>query len=127
MVLHTFDPNGDLLLLLPGIVETKQQKEQNKRVKLTHASASERCEAAIPNDQALKMDQDPPLDIHMLVSSKHMMLGSSVFAAMLQHSNFKEGRTLQSTGRVEVPLSEDDPIAFIILLNAIHGRTRKIP
>ena len=31
------------------------------------------------------------------------------------------------TGRVEIPLPEDDPDALLILLNVIHGHMRKVP
>jgi hypothetical protein len=63
----------------------------------------------------------------MLVSSKHMMLASPVFKAMLQHSRFKEGQELSATGKVEIPLSDDDPDAFTIILDIIHGRNRQVP
>ena len=62
----------------------------------------------------------------MVVSAKHMMLASPVFEAML-NGNFKEGRTLQSDSRVEVPLPDDDADTFRILLSIIHGRNRSVP
>lgn len=71
--------------------------------------------------------REPDIEVHMLVSAKHMMLASPVFRAMLRLDNFKEGKTLQSTGKVEVSLPDDDPAAFAVLLNIVHGRTRKVP
>ena len=41
-----------------------------------------------------------PKKVHMLVSSKTLMLASPVFKAMLQNDTFQEGRELQSTGKV---------------------------
>ena len=63
----------------------------------------------------------------MLVSSKHLMLASPVFRAMLQHSNFKEGDELRKNGRVEVALPDDHPTAFRIMMDIIHGRVSKVP
>ncbi|KAF8865160.1 hypothetical protein BDZ45DRAFT_581276 [Acephala macrosclerotiorum] len=62
----------------------------------------------------------------MLVSSKHLVLASPVFKAMFR-SGFQECQILQSQGRVEVDLPDDDPAAFQILLNVIHGHVRKVP
>jgi hypothetical protein len=63
----------------------------------------------------------------MQISSKHMTLASPVFKAMLRKDAFKEGQELSSTGRLEVPLAEDDPTSLALLLDIIHGRSGKIP
>lgn len=63
----------------------------------------------------------------MLASSKHLILASSVFKAMLQAGRFLEGNTLASQKQVEIPLPDDNAAAFEILLNILHGRTRKVP
>jgi hypothetical protein len=65
-------------------------------------------------------------DIHLLVSSKHLALASSVFAAML-YGGFKESIDLSSDGKISVPLPDDDVGAFTILLDIIHGRNRRVP
>ena len=62
----------------------------------------------------------------MRVSSKHMILASAVFKVMLSHK-FKEGVTLQTQGVLKLPLLGDDPAALLIMLNIIHGHTRKVP
>lgn len=62
----------------------------------------------------------------MLVSSRHMMLASPVFKAML-NGNFKEGRTLKTDGKVDIELPDDDVDTFRIILNIIHGRNRSVP
>jgi hypothetical protein len=69
---------------------------------------------------------ETPAQVNMLVSSKHMILISSVFAAMLK-VDYIEGSTLESKGHVEILLPDDDPQAFTILLNIIHGRSKKVP
>jgi hypothetical protein len=45
---------------------------------------------------------------------------------MLKHS-FSEGTSLQSTGKVEIPLPEDDSNLFEVLLNILHYRHRAVP
>jgi hypothetical protein len=45
---------------------------------------------------------------------------------MLQHS-FKEGETLLNEGKVEVPLPDDDPIAFGILMKILHAQNHLVP
>lgn len=62
----------------------------------------------------------------MLVSSKHMMLASPVFKAML-NGNFKEGRALKTDGHIDVTLPDDDAAAFRIILHIVHGRNRLVP
>ncbi len=63
----------------------------------------------------------------MLVSSKHLMLASPVFKAMLRHGAFSEGAALQTTGKAQVPLPDDNPEAFEIVLNLIHGHSGRVP
>jgi hypothetical protein len=65
-------------------------------------------------------------EIRFLVSSKHMILVSPAFRAMLQHSNFKEGVAL-SEGAAEVPLPDDEPTSWKIILDIIHHNTRSVP
>ena len=65
-------------------------------------------------------------EIRMTVSSKHLTLSSRVFAAMLAN-NFREGRTLNATGSATISLPEDKVVPFIILMNIIHAKNRKVP
>lgn len=67
-----------------------------------------------------------PKKIRFVVSSRHMMLASPVFKAMLRGS-FQEGLKLKEAGKVEIPLPDDDCAAWKILLNIIHGRYMAIP
>jgi len=80
-----------------------------------------------PDDTNENEPKKPDIEVHMLVSSKHLILASPVFKAMLKGDTFKEGRTLSSSGRVEVPLPDDNVAAFIIILDIIHGRNRRVP
>lgn len=62
----------------------------------------------------------------MLVSSRHLSLASRVFKAMLQE-NFEEGEILRRDGHVEIPLPEDTPSSFKILMNIVHAKNKAIP
>ena len=55
-----------------------------------------------------------------------MTLASPIFKAMLAPNGFIEGRILASSGKVEVPLPEDDAMALFVLLRIIHGQTQEL-
>ncbi|KAG4440525.1 hypothetical protein IFR05_003995 [Cadophora sp. M221] len=132
--LLTFDPDGDLLLRLPYPAE-KAKGERTKRGNvgaktLADDATRDRMEGTMTPEEGahdLTDESGSPREIQMLVSSKHLMLSSSVFRAMLQHSNFKEGDELRRSGKAEVVLPDDDYVAFGIMMNIIHGRVSKIP
>jgi BTB/POZ domain len=140
--LLSFDPDGDLLLVLADNFEnddtTTSEGLDGGAIEQTATQLS--LPDMFTSTTLSRLDGDynesPPLElelpksqkeIHMLVSSKHLMLASPVFKAMLQHSNFKEGDTLRSSGKVKVELPDDDPAALRILLDIIHGRVRQVP
>jgi hypothetical protein len=153
---HTFDPDGDLLLILSRPPDDAESEDETGEEDTSSTPAGSPTNEGIGEDAAesadthpdtgapansagspsLEVDPTPDEDepdreaaivVHMLVSSKHMMLASPVFRAMLQHSRFKEGQELSATGKVEIPLSDDDPDAFTIILDIIHGRNRQVP
>lgn len=64
-------------------------------------------------------------EVHCVVSSRHMMLASQHFQ-MILGSTFNEAIVLQSKGHVTIRLSADLD-TMIILLNIIHGASRKVP
>jgi hypothetical protein len=64
-------------------------------------------------------------EVHCVVSSRHMMLASQYFQTFLS-GNFNEAITLRTKGHVSIPLSADLD-AMIILLNIVHGASRKVP
>lgn len=55
-----------------------------------------------------------------------MTLASRVFDAMLSDARFKEGAELITRGKVEIELPDDDPVAFSIMAQVIHGRNRSV-
>lgn len=76
-------------------------------------------------DKIVDDEKEPGNLVHMLVSSKHMMLASPVFKAMLHRSSFKEGKELSEKGKVEIPL-DDNVEAMTIILNVVHGHNRQV-
>jgi len=144
---HIFDPRGDLLLILskqsgasdlPNDAETTKDPNdavvgnENKIQEGTQdgdegeGRSTTPTEHPAPEAEFGEIGHDETIKIHMLVSSRHMMLASPVFRAMLD-GNFKEGCDLTSNGKVQVPLPDDDPAAFAIVLNIIHGHNRRVP
>lgn len=138
--LLTFDPDGDLLMILADGVEKGEPTDGDGEVDGTPEQKA--TQLALPDiftsttlsdiegNSYEPLETEAPKsqkEIHMLVSSKHLMLASPVFKAMLQHNNFKEGDTLRSSGQAKVPLPDDDPTALKILLDIVHGRVRAVP
>lgn len=71
-------------------------------------------------------EENSPELIRIRASSKHLTLASPVFKVML-HANFREGLEFRDKGHAELRLLDDDPDAFLIVLNLIHGHIRKVP
>lgn len=127
MELQTFDPEGDLILIL---IQHSEEEATHPEDNDDTLASSDEISPILADDFASSntLVQYPICDpkserekeIRMLVSSRHLMLASPVFKAMLQHSNFKEGEELHSTGKVSIPLPDDDPDAFKILLDIIQ-------
>jgi hypothetical protein len=128
-----FCPGGDVDLILSNNTEVTQTPTPTvANTTLTAAdidniaSENEGSNNAIETTEDVQANKREPTHIVMVVSSKHMILTSSVFKAMLENQ-YQEGQTLARQGKVEIPLPDDDPDALIILLYIIHGRTRMIP
>jgi hypothetical protein len=154
---HVFDPQGDVVFKLFRYPEDEEEEELASDASSSagsHASTGSLHDDAGPlevfdvpvletnneNDLGIPKEDTPYLEVprwserkpstsevHMRVSSRHMILASRNFRDMLSNGNFEEGQTLRTKGEVEIPLPEDDPDAFIILLHIIHANTRKVP
>ncbi|OWP06775.1 hypothetical protein B2J93_8832 [Marssonina coronariae] len=103
--LHVFDPRGNMTFVLQSLV--REPRRGSSLLSYRHH----------PRKLA---------KVYMRVSSKRLMRASPVFKAMLKHS-FVEGVTLRATGRVEVPLPDDDPVVFGLLMDIVHGTRRRTP
>jgi len=89
-------------------------------------------------DDELKSVMDEPLEtkveeevivatheVHCVVSSMHLMLASEYFRTMLGGDS-KEAVKLKTKGRITIRLKIDLD-TMVILLNIIHGASRKVP
>lgn len=65
-------------------------------------------------------------DAHFLVSSKHMKLASPYFQSLLSDS-WPHGKALATKGTVRVAIKDCRPTILLLILNIIHGHTRKVP
>ncbi|APA05386.1 hypothetical protein SS1G_09804 [Sclerotinia sclerotiorum 1980 UF-70] len=140
----TIDPDGDLLLILNERRKCSKRKIEALAVVPIDdsgigmergtdgevAEVLETVEEDSYNADVEKEKEKKPMElkeIHMLVSSKHMVLVSPVFKAMLQWSNFKDGYAMKAHGKVEVPLPDDDPEAMRILVDIVHCHHKDVP
>ncbi|RAL60359.1 hypothetical protein DID88_000135 [Monilinia fructigena] len=146
----TVDPEGDLLLVLrerggkegrgrkkiEGAVAVLSIEDSAIGIETTDAETETETETEVEagvevqvqgedgyiGDVEKEKEKEKELrEIHMLVSSKHMVLVSPVFKAMLQWTNFKDGYATKAHGKVEVPLPDDDPDAMRILVDIVHS------
>jgi hypothetical protein len=133
---YTCDPNGDLLLIMSRkeaqlmTVNHAGQLAEDERHDISYgdvvADIAEDTDDLDGDDKDKLDSASPPMDCHVLVSSKHLILASPVFKAMLQ-GEFKESLKLRETGELELLLPDDDPDVFLILLNILHHRMKKVP
>ncbi|KAF7863212.1 hypothetical protein EAF04_007294 [Stromatinia cepivora] len=138
----TIDPDGDLLLILNERKKCSKRKIAALAVVPIDDSGigmETGTDGEVPEiletveedayhvDAEKERKQKELKEIHMLVSSKHMVLVSPVFKAMLQWSNFKDGYAMKAHGKVEVPLPDDDPEAMRILVDIVHCHHKDVP
>ncbi|KAL9105776.1 MAG: hypothetical protein Q9187_008658, partial [Circinaria calcarea] len=90
------------------------------------ADLTRKGEESAPGNQEIGHCLSTYSETRLRVSSKHLILASPVFKAMLAR-NFKESATLRSTGTLELQLPDDDPAALLVLLDIIHGDTPQVP
>jgi hypothetical protein len=64
--------------------------------------------------------------LQLKVSSKHMMMASPRFRKMLS-GDWVEAKTIHSDGYRHVELEGFDPESTKIVLNILHGKTRRVP
>jgi hypothetical protein len=77
-----------------------------------------------PLSSTLSLDEHP--ETRLRVSSRHLTLASPYFKRMLK-GPWREGNELASDGRVSIPMEVCDSPSLVILMNIIHGHTRKVP
>jgi hypothetical protein len=138
---HEFDPDGDLLLILSyppeedtsllsdndavSVADTSTTDEIGMR-KLRYEDPIDYGDTSVNMSKALERGLRPGKQAHMLVSSKVLMLISPVFKAMLSNNTFREGNELRSTGKLSLPLPDDNPDAMRVLMDIAHHRNRQV-
>ena len=129
---HATDPDGDVVLILsarqsnapkPPSLELKSGTGSDDKSTISTSAASDSNESQ-PMTHASHII--PPGERIVRVSSKHLILASSVFKAMLGNG-FREGAHLSLLGELTLPLPEDDANTLVILLDLIHGRLKRVP
>lgn len=113
---HDFviDPDGDTVIILndPDKWRVADVTSPNPAV----ADAEQDDTTSGPHETAPKT---------FLVSSRHLILASTVFKRMLTRSGWSEGKKVDGQFRIEA--SEWDSQSFSIVLNLVHGRHRQTP
>lgn len=97
--------------------ETKVSNEQPDHQPEAQASTiSEEDTALLPSENCVRIQ----------VSSQHLILVSPYFKRNLE-SGMLESHILSSEGRVSMPMKDQNPEVMLVVMNIIHGRTRKVP
>ncbi|KAK1986716.1 hypothetical protein LZ30DRAFT_581472 [Colletotrichum cereale] len=143
-IVHSVDPEGDVLLVLrnpkaPFAIwddsdwasQTENAKKSKKprkremvmRMKEMHPEGPSEAELA-PSFQNTNIEQEP--EVKFILSSRHLILASRYFNAKL-NGTWKEATPHAFDNRHHMEASDWDPDALLILMHAIHGRTRSVP
>lgn len=140
MVRHlVFDPDGDVLFTLSVPVENTEKPTSDVKDLTSEGKANGEDERAAKRrkvaleesneQQVFGPDQGQKVEecsmVEFLVSSPHLKLASNMFKAMLQ-PHFAEGKALQDSGKVTIPLFDDDPDAMEVVMNIVHGQSKKM-
>jgi hypothetical protein len=131
---YDIDPGGDIDLILK-----KPNKQNIVPEDTTQTVDGKRINPKFPNSPCFGRYQvfselypdgenetpDFEVEVHMRVSSRHLILASRIFRAMLE-GHWKEGTP--SSGPIRQISAEDwDAVALAIVLDAIHCRHHDIP
>ncbi|CAN9310370.1 unnamed protein product [Alternaria sp. RS040] len=151
-VQHVIDPKADTIIILrspgnPGnpedfaLWDNSPFENLDALAQLPFSLAAEDVETTNTNDNTVH--QAPPEGIIMTslehtipdvpvgsvlycVSSRHLILASPVFRKMLSPDGFREGYK-KPDGRYYIVAEDWEEEAFLIFLNMLHLRGRKIP
>lgn len=136
--IHELDPRGDVMLELDSS-EYATSEDQDELELAPSDAPNEEPDAPLngPHDDGTSpsvpdkgktkpISEWLPQKVYFRVSSRHLILASAQFERRLKEC-WSEGHTLCSEGYVEMPVTDCDPEALLILLNIIHGHTRRVP
>lgn len=109
------DPNTSVHTDISTETEVSNQQLENDP-EVDALAISKENSAAIPSENCVRIR----------VSSQHLVLASPYFKRNLE-SGMLESHTLGAEGRVNISMKDQNPEIMLIVMNIIHGRTRKVP
>jgi hypothetical protein len=134
---YVLDPRADLKLILrkPGDEEdepvTDEEEDDDDHGVEDDELSEDRTRNADESDHQMDASPDVETDTSRIVtihvSSRHLVLRSKVFEAMLEGAFRESGELRKGTSTFSLNLPEDDAAAFLIVLNIIHGKNRQVP
>lgn len=127
---YDVDPDGDLkiVLSLPTHPLAAWEGDQDLLPNDSNANADDIEDIPMAPYEArpLPSTLSQSTELRLKVSSKHLTLASRRFKKMLG-GNWVEAQTIHPDGCRHVNMEDFDPTALKIVMNIIHGRTRKVP
>lgn len=97
-------------------------KRQAAKINIDAVVDDSAPKAAVKTERVLVSSHE----VQCIVSSHHLMLASRYFETILS-GEFEEAKMLRTMGHVEITMLDEDLDSMIILLNIIHGASRKVP
>ena len=114
---YEVDPEADTLIIVSG---TQAIPTANGTV--VPSKRPKKSDLHVVNG----VDDSQPGDLRIKASSKHLSLASRPLRNKLSTAN-GNSPTVQYDGRVHLRIEGYDPTAVTIVLNAIHGKSSRIP
>jgi BTB/POZ domain len=126
MDLYECDPDGDIIIQLPsGCPPFAIWDDGAEHTAVVEPAADEGHEPE-PELAPANADDDENSGVGIRASSRHLILASAYFRRMLKGA-WIESNTLQSEGYLRIEETDLDSSALRILMDIIHGRTRRVP
>ncbi|OIW22821.1 hypothetical protein CONLIGDRAFT_150760 [Coniochaeta ligniaria NRRL 30616] len=114
---YEVDPEADTLIIISG---AQQAPATNGTV--VPSKRPRKSDVHVVNG----VDNNQPDDLRIKASSKHLSLASRPLRNKLSTAN-GNSPTVQYDGRVHLRIEGYDPAAVTIVLNALHGKSSRVP
>jgi hypothetical protein len=115
------DPHGDVILLLRD-PDTPFAAWHDSEEPTDDSQEPDPTEIPLPEE-----DEDVESEYTEIRVSSHRLMQASQYFDRMLNGDWKETKTLQSNGCLRIEISDWDIGAVQILMDIIHGRTRKVP
>jgi hypothetical protein len=124
------DPDGDLLVILrePSTISSWSVEADPVSLEPVGPETSDVITEPNNNEEAQpELSEAPdPEEWHFKASSKHLALASTHFKKMMD-GPWREAHEIHDDGLRHWVLDDFDPDALAIVLNIIHGKSRRVP